>query len=114
MFGVILQIAQGYQDAGVTMASFYNIGGQTGFNCWDAYETGNQQRGTGNPITDAINLTNPLAKNQVFGEVPGGWNHWATLVAPTPTPSNPVVKPRNGRMRTIGLYRGTHRTTRSR
>jgi hypothetical protein len=116
MYGVTLQMSQGYQDAGLTLWNYFDVGGQTSDACWGLYESGNMRMGTGNPVADAINVTNPQAKNQVLSEMGGGWHYWSTLSgAPSsssPTPPTPTVL-HNGRTRAIGIPRGLSRPTRS-
>ena len=115
MYGVLLRMAQKFQDAGLAMWSYFNLGAGTGYTCWSCYETGNQQRGTGDPVADAINIVSPQAKNQALNEVAGGIYRWATLVAPTKTTTtNKIVPGRNGRIGAIGFPRGMFRPTRAR
>jgi len=117
MYGVVLQFLQAYQDAGVTLANWFELGGDPGVNAWDAYDSGNQQRGTGNASVDTINATNPQAKNQVLSESAGAVHYWSTLVVPptvTTTTSKKIFPGRNGQIRSIGFPRGAFRLTSSR
>jgi hypothetical protein len=110
MYGVCLQFAQQYQDAGLTHCEWFDVGGGTGFNDWGLYVSGNQQRGTGDPSLDTVNVSNPQAKNQVLAEEAGGWHHWATLSTPPKvTTTNKITGGRNGQLRTIGYPRGMYR-----
>jgi hypothetical protein len=113
MYGVLLQMAQSYQDAGLTMWSYFHIGGSGSIHCWDSYVSGNQQRGTGTDA-DTINLTSPLEKNLVLNEEGGAWHYWSTLSAPAGTTTTKKAPGRNGKIRAIGLPHGMFRTTRSR
>ncbi len=109
MYGVILQMAQGFQDAGLTMWNWFQIGGNGSVHCWDCYESGNQQRGTGTSA-DTINLTNPLAKNLALNEEGGALHFWSTLSAPSGTTTNKqATEGRNGKIKAIGLPRGMNR-----
>jgi hypothetical protein len=118
MYGVVLYFLQAYQDAGLSVANWFELGGVNGPYAWDAYETGDQQRGTGNMVADAINVANPQAKNQVLSEPAGALNYWSTLVAApvitTTTPTKKIFPGRNGRIRSTGFPRGAFRLTSSR
>jgi hypothetical protein len=111
MYGVVLQMAQVFQNAGITLLNYFNLGGQTGQDAWDAWESGNQQAGTGNPSLDVANATNPQAKNLVKSELGGAWSYWASLSKPT-TIFTTKKPSRNGQVRATGLPRGVSRPTR--
>ena len=116
-YWALLQYAQAFQDAGLSMWNYFHIGGGPSYYCWDSYESGNQQRGTGDPVADAINITNPNAKNLILNEAGGAWHYWSTLVPSTGSPTTTPEKTgrgRNGRIRTTGLPKGVFRTTRGR
>jgi hypothetical protein len=119
MYAILLQYAQAFQDVGLTLWNYFNVGGGTSFSTWEAYERGDQQRGTGDMVADAINVTNPQAKNQVLSELGGAWHYWSTLVTPattttTTTTTKKITPGRNGPIRANGFPRGTFRTVRPR
>jgi hypothetical protein len=109
MYWIILQFAQSYQDIGMTHWEYFDEGGVTILYDWGLYESANQQRGTGDPIADAFNITNPQAKNQVVSEEGGAWYHWSTLSTP-PKTTKKIIGGRNGQIRTIGYPRGMYRS----
>ncbi len=52
MYGVVLQMCQGFQDAGMTMWNWFQIGGAGSYHCWDCYESmGTSSEGPGHPPT---------------------------------------------------------------
>lgn len=105
IFGVVLQMAQGFQDVGLTLWNWFYLGVDSTSAAWDAYESANPGRGTGNPATDTINVTNPQDKEHVLSETGGAISFWASLVAPTIVQTRPYPPTRNGRLRAIGLPR---------
>jgi Concanavalin A-like lectin/glucanases superfamily len=120
-----LQLAyfQALQQLGCVVSNIYFLGGymatvngqDTGWCNWIGW---NQQPGTGDPVADAINISNPFAANQVKSETGGAINYWASLVTePSPPPVPPTPKKlsrtgRNGQIRTTGYPRGLFRPTR--
>jgi hypothetical protein len=109
IFGILLQMAQTFQDAGLTLWNWFYLGCDSTQSAWDAYESSHAQRGTGNPATDTINVTNPQAKDQILSESGGAVSYWASLANPSIRPTRLYPPTRNGRVRTIGLPRGMSR-----
>jgi hypothetical protein len=114
MYGAMLQVIQLYQNAGLTLWNFFNLGGLSSGYAWDAFEYYDQPLGTGNPTLDPINISNPQAKNQVKAEYAGAWYYWSTLNASTTstTGTKKTTPGRNGMIRAIGFPRGMFRPTR--
>jgi hypothetical protein len=113
MFWVMLNQAQIFQDNGLTLWNYFDVAGASNEHAWDAWESGNQQAGTGDPSLDVVNVTNPQAKNLVKSEVGGAWRYWSTLskavstiIKKKPTPG------RNGQVGAIGLFKGVSKLMR--
>ena len=102
-------MAQTFQDIGLTLWNWFFLGSDSTSSAWDAYESANPGRGTGDPKADVVNVTNPQAKGQVLSEVGGAVSRWASLVTPKVVPTRPYPTTRNGRLRAIGLPRGMSR-----
>ena len=108
MFGIMLRKLQRSQDVGLGLWNQFNIGSGAGPFAWDAYEWYGQQRGTGDPSSDAINISDPFAMDQVVSELGGALGYWSSLVPSTTitTTVNKILPGRNGKLGSTGLPRG--------
>ena len=98
MYGIILHYLQRLQDQGVTLFNDYFAMRFVQSYSWSAYEWYNQQRGTGDPSIDAVNVSDPEAMDTVKSEVGGAIYHWNSLVPPTAKPRRYIPLP----LRTTG------------
>lgn len=114
MFHITLSgILQGLQDAGSTMINFFVLGGGPVSSGglpqeWATWFGWNQQPGTGDPILDAINISDPEANDQIKSEIGGAHQLWSSL-ATLPSRSKRLVAGRNGTVKAIGLPRGAYK-----
>ncbi len=117
-----LQLAhlQALANRGVVLSNQFFFGGffvgEFGVTSgWTAWFGWNQQPGTGDPAIDTVNLSNPLAADQVKSEQGGAIKHWASLVpgsiSPPPKPKRRIPG-RNGQIKATGFPRGAFRPTR--
>ena len=103
MFGIVSRMIQKFQDAGMDIWNHYMLCGGGTVYAWDAWDWWNQQVGTGDPTVDAINITNPVAMNEVKSQTAGALQRWAALVHSPVKVSTPI---RNAKLRASGLRRG--------
>ncbi len=102
MYGIMLRVLQRCQDAGLSLWNHFNLGSGSGGFSWDAYEYFDQPAGTGDPSLDALNISSPMAMNQVKSEIAGALHYWSSLVPPVVvTPARPKLL-RNGMPKATG------------
>ena len=104
MFGIMLGFLQKLQGAGVSLFNDYAMNYYAGPPVWGAYYGWNMQPGTGDPVRDAINITDPEAIDQIKSEVGGAISLWAKYSAgsPPPKPKRPIPP----QLKAIGYRRG--------
>ena len=115
MRAIMLRHLENYQSISIDLYNYYFLGSGKPDFCWDAYEAFGQQRGTGNSSTDAINITNPQALDQVTSEIGAAWHDWAAMVPASVVvviTNHRILPGRNGPIRGKGLRHGMYKLVR--